>query len=327
MGSIVCSLEHCLDTILDVVVIKTGLVICEDDLIQILKEGFPDDRNFQNKTNDVIRIRSEEFDSYCWYARKRLGEIDQEMPRRIFIDPEMMQWAELGYDVIAILESIVDLMKEEHDPNNPIPINPTIILAKAITNNIAPEKLIRKVITSILENQKRSNTIFPAEQIIWDGGTDLCDLFKKDSKPKGNNGFIEQRFINYLHENPEKLQSMHWRNFERLTAEFFEREGFIVELGPGSKDGGIDLRIYHHSDEQPYIIVQCKRNQESNHVKIETVKAIYADVLDEGAGKGLIATTSRIAPGGKTLCSIRKYPIEFAENEVIKAWINKMKRR
>src|SRR5712692_4366543 len=31
---------------------------------------------------------------------------------------------------------------------------------------------------------------------------------------------------------------IHWRNFERLTTEFFRRQGYEVDLGKGRKDGG-----------------------------------------------------------------------------------------
>lgn len=121
---------------------------------------------------------------------------------------------------------------------------------------------------------------------------------------------------------------MHWRNFERLTAEFFNRQGYQIELGSGSHDGGIDIRVYNKNDKtKPYIIIQCKRHKESNQVKIEIVKAFFADVIFEKAQKGLIATTSKIATGGKKIISIRKYPLEYTENKEVVDWINQMSKR
>jgi len=119
---------------------------------------------------------------------------------------------------------------------------------------------------------------------------------------------------------------MHWRNFERLTAEFFHKLDFKVELGPGTNDGGIDVRVFSEEEHTPLIIIQCKRHKKSNDVKINTVKALYTDVDYEEAKYGLIATTSRVSKGGKDVCSIRKYPIGFAENSEIRTWLKKMRK-
>lgn len=331
MGAIVWSLENFLNTMLDVVIIKTGLVISEDFLVEILREEFPDERIFINaskRRNYPVRIRSEEFDFYCWHVRKRLGELEKVQPSIITYAHRMMEWDEKGFDPIKVTRRILDIMTEIHDEADPKLIDPTIVIEKAIKENLAPVALIFDVIDSLVDNQKMSNTIFPVDELMWDGGTNLNELFDKESLPKKNGDFIEQKFINFLQANPEKLEFMHWRNFERLTAEFFKREKYEVVLGPGTNDGGIDLRVYDKNDiSKPYIIVQCKRHKKSNQVKIETVKSFYTDVEFEGAKKGLIATTSKVAIGGKKVSSIRKYPLHFAENEEIKNWVNKMKKR
>lgn len=331
MGAIVWSLENFLNTMLDVVIIKTDLVISEDFLVEILREEFPDERTFINvskRRNYPVRIRSEEFDFYCWHVRKRLGELENIQPSIITYAHRMMEWDEKGFDPIKVTRRIVDIMTEIHDDADPKLIDPTIVIEKAINENLAPVALIFDVIDSLVDNQKMSNTIFPVDELMWDGGTNLNELFDKESFPKRESDFIEQKFINFLQANPEKLEFMHWRNFERLTAEFFKREYYEVVLGPGTNDGGIDLRVYDKNDNsKPYIIVQCKRHKKSNQVKIETVKSFYTDVEFEGAKKGLIATTSKVAIGGKKVSSIRKYPLQFAENEEIKNWVNKMKKR
>lgn len=332
MGAIHWSLENFINTILDIVVIKTGLVISEDYLLEILEEEFPGDRtflNYEERKKHGVRIRSEEFDFYCWQIRQRLGELDKDIRPYLLGDIDsMMEWHEKGYDPIKVAQRITEVMGENYDKENPTLIDPRPVLDKVISENIAPIELVLEMFKSIVDSQKLSNTIFPVEQILWDGGIDLNDLFDKESLPKISDEFIEQKFINYLEANPDKLEKMHWRNFERLTAEFFKRQGYEVELGPGVNDGGIDVRVFDKKDKsKPYIIIQCKRHKESNQVKIETVKSFYTDVEFEGAKKGLIATTSKVAVGGKKVVSIRKYPLQFAENEEIKNWVEKMKHR
>jgi restriction system protein len=331
MGSIVWSFENFINTILDIVVIKTGLVISESYLLEILIQEFPEDKRlsqYEQKKNYALRIRSEDFDEYCWAIRKRLGEIEEVSPLFFKDINSMVLWMDKGYDPAKVFSKLLDFAKEIHDHENPKLIDPNEILERAIKEEIAPIALVLEVMEVIINNQRISNVITPVEEILWEGGIELSALFEKESIPKSESDFIEQKFINFLQANPEKLEFMHWRNFERLTAEFFKREGFEVELGPGANDGGVDVRVYDKKNQQnPYIIVQCKRHQVSNQVKIETVKSFYTDVEFEGAKKGLIATTSKIASGGKKVASIRKYPLEFAENEEIKVWIDKMKKR
>ena len=332
MGAITAKLEYFVNTILDIVTIKTGLVISEEKLMDILNASFPNDKTFRdyNRRRDyAVRIRSEEFDTICWEIRKALGEIEENSPAYIIGDVKrMMELTDKGYDTIKILRDIIDIMTELHNPESPKYLDPTEIIQIALSRRIAPLPIIIEMIDSIIKSQKLSNTISPVEQINWDGGIKLDDLFNKESLPKKSDDFIEQKFINNLQANPEMLEFMHWRNFERLTAEFFKRLNYIVELGPGSNDGGVDLRIYDKTDDtKPYIIIQCKRHKKSNEVKIETVKSFYTDVDFEGAKKGIIATTSRIAEGGKKVASIRKYPLEFAENNEIIKWVDKMKHR
>lgn len=332
MGAIIWRLESVINTMLDIVVIKSGLVISVDYLLEILHQEYPNSQIFKDYISNkekVVRIRSEDFDEYCWSIRKKLGELDSNASPLFLGDIEnFFEWERKGYNILSVHKRFFVLMKEAYDPKNPQLIDPTPIVAKIIAEQIAPIEVVLNALQNILHNQTMSNSIKPVEEILWDGGIDLNSLFQQEHIPLSENKFIDQKLINYLSANPEKLEYMHWRNFERLTAEFFNRQNYSVELGPGTNDGGVDVRVYDTMDKtKPYIIIQCKRHKESNQVKIETVKSFYTDVDFEGAKKGLIATTSSIALGGKKVVAIRKYPLEFAENEEIKSWVNKMAKR
>jgi restriction system protein len=332
MGAIIWRLENVINTMLDIAVIKSGLVISEDYLLEILQQEYPSSEIFKDyniNKEKIVRIRAEDFDEYCWSIRKKLGELDSNASPLFLSDfDKFLEWESKGYNIMGVHKRFFELMKEAHDPENPKLINPTPIVEKIIAEQIAPMEVVLNALENILHNQKMSNSIKPVEEILWDGGVDLNNLFKREHIPLSENQFIDQKLINYLSANPNKLEFMHWRNFERLTAEFFNRQNYSVELGPGTNDGGVDVRVYDKKDKnKPYIIIQCKRHKESNAVKIETVKSFFTDVDFEGAKKGLIATTSSIVPGGKKVVAIRKYPLEFAENEEIKSWVHKMTKR
>ena len=118
---------------------------------------------------------------------------------------------------------------------------------------------------------------------------------------------------------------MHWRNFERLTSEFFRRQGYEVDLGRRTKDGGVDVRVWTDKESKngpPFLLIQCKRTRDV--VGIETVKAFWTDVAFEQAEKGLIATTSSVSRDSKKICEVRKWPMSFAEGEQVQRWARSM---
>jgi restriction system protein len=112
------------------------------------------------------------------------------------------------------------------------------------------------------------------------------------------------------------MRQMHWRNFERLTTEYFKRQTYEVDLGPGTKDGGVDVRVWTDTEAKagpPLMLIQCKRTKDV--VGIEKVKAFWTDVTFEQAERGLIATTSAASRDGKKICEVRQWPMSFAEGD------------
>jgi hypothetical protein len=90
--------------------------------------------------------------------------------------------------------------------------------------------------------------MFRTERFEWDGSVPLRDLFDLGNLGAGTAAsgdlapLIDQRFIDYLHAQPEDLSRMHWRQFEFLVGEFFRRNGYDVVITPPSGDGGVDVR-------------------------------------------------------------------------------------
>ena len=88
---------------------------------------------------------------------------------------------------------------------------------------------------------------------------------------------------------------MNWEDFEHLVRELFEREfediKGEVKVTQSSRDRGVDAVAF---DPDPIkggkIIIQAKRY--TNTVKVESVRALYGIMQDEGAMKGILITTS-----------------------------------
>lgn len=167
---------------------------------------------------------------------------------------------------------------------------------------------------------------FYVRQIVKTNLILLKDLFRSESLPSDDRHFFDQRFIDYLNRNPEKLFEMNWRQFEGLAAEWFQRNGYTVELGPGRNDGGVDLRMWKDDLSQsgpPTVIVQCKRYKDK--VDRVTVKALYSDLIFEKATGAMVVTTSDISRGAKNDIKAREYPITTANLETVTTWLSKMR--
>lgn len=166
-----------------------------------------------------------------------------------------------------------------------------------------------------------------AREIDWEKEVNLRDLFKSEGLVAPDGPFVDQRYIDYLNRNFERIGEINWRKFEGLTGDFYRHEGYRVDIGPGRNDGGVDLRIWKSDaaeGEPPTILVQCKRQKDK--VDRVVMKALYADILHEKATSGLIVTTSRLSPGARGDRTARGYPIEEADRATVKTWIEKLRR-
>src|SRR3954452_11078797 len=124
----------------------------------------------------------------------------------------------------------------------------------------------------------------------------------------------------------DALDRIHWRQFERLCAEYFRRQGYHVLLGPGRDDDGIDLRVWPHEDastKPPLLVVQCKRQRQK--VGKVTVKALWADVTANSSFRGLLAATSLVSPGGIQTIRSRGYGIDVADRDAVADWLSTMR--
>lgn len=95
------------------------------------------------------------------------------------------------------------------------------------------------------------------------------------------------------------LAEMDWEEFEHLVRQVFEWEfsdkGGEVNVTQLSRDGGVDAIVF---DPDPIrggkIIIQAKRY--TNTVPVSAVRDLYGTIINEGANKGILITTSDYGP-------------------------------
>jgi restriction system protein len=124
------------------------------------------------------------------------------------------------------------------------------------------------------------------------GITPIPPIMKINSQDKR---FVESYEVAQKLDESMNLAAMDWEDFEHLVREIFEkkfsRDGFEVKVTQSSRDKGVDAIAF---DPDPLrggkIVIQAKRY--TNVVGVSAVRDLYGTVMNEGANKGILVTTS-----------------------------------
>lgn len=107
--------------------------------------------------------------------------------------------------------------------------------------------------------------------------------------------FIEADGVLADLEADQNLMTMEWQDFEVLVRDLFEamfsERGAEVKVTRTSRDQGVDAVVF---DPDPLMggktVIQAKRYRGT--VPVAAVRELYGTMINEGAGKGIIVTTS-----------------------------------
>lgn len=130
---------------------------------------------------------------------------------------------------------------------------------------------------------------------------------------------VDKRFIvqgNSLNEleNRSNLLELSPSQFEDLVANLFSKMGLETKLTRGSRDGGVYAVAF---DIRPVlggkVVIQAKRYKDA--VGVSAVRDLYGTMLNEGANKGILVTTSRYGPDAYVFSSDK--PIELIDGSAL----------
>lgn len=328
MGSINFGPRVLPDNLTEIAGYKAGLAMSIEEICDHLTgTSFPD--AVRDSETSGIRLRSEEYEDLYYNLLHRIGytgELYQgpsiELARLFHRFEADAAELELYEQVNSTINQFMIIEIQNGDPKLAGPME---ILTEVKKMFGVPGVKIAIEIFEIINRGVRMN---PHRGIgsEWINPLELKGLFKGTDQQPEKGRFIDQRYIDYLSNNQDRIGDMHWRQFEKLTAEFYERDGYKVDLGPGSGDDGVDVRVWKPDakpGDSPLCIVQCKRQKD----KIEkvVVKGLHADVEFERAEYGVIVTTSELSPGAKTTISARGYDIQAVEQDSVKGWLTRLR--
>lgn len=331
MGGITMARVSFVDQFTEIVGFKSGIIITPDQLTDLLGDYDVDlAAKLRPDGPDGFRMYSTEFEDVVAHLLYKLGNIDSprvmsasaQLYHQFKDDPKTLdRYYGVLEAYIAFMDDVLAGPPPEGGKLDPEP------LLRVVAERFGNAGL--DMVMALIKGVNLQNHISPWGQvraIDWKDEVALTELFVSERLETLHGAYFDQRFIDFLERNYGEIGNINWRKFEGIAGEYFDRAGFAVDMGPGRNDDGIDLRIFPKepvASAPPLIIVQCKRQK----AKIDKalVKSVYADVLHEQAGSGLIVTSSYMSPGATTMRTARGYPIEAADRDTLKTWIRKMK--
>jgi restriction system protein len=321
MGTISFSSDQFVGTTTEIVGYKSGIALSKDEAVDLTPVEYKD-----LWTIEHVRIRAEEYEELVTNLLYAVGNIPV---------PVVMPGTTALYHKYKGNRSQLDaymrvgklwvecLQKSIERSNHPDLLE---FVRAAYDSDDELGATIAREIVELTILQQHVSTLSTFRTRDWSDELELKELFESEKLSPTYGKFIDQRFVDFLDHQFGKLGEINWRKFEALTAEFFDKQGWHVELGPGRNDGGIDIRVWPEKPDanQPAtILVQCKRY--AKDIEKTIVKALWSDVQWENAKSGLIVTTSRLSPGSQRILSARAYAIQAADRKTLRTWLTAMR--
>lgn len=324
MGSLNFGKGAFADHLHEIIGYKAGMATSVDQMCDLLDEsGYADE--IRSSEQYGLRIRSEEYESLYYTLLHKVGVTDKPYEGifeifRLSRELTKVNGGKFSQDIFNIFHAEIEKETKLALKEGRKSLNPRGMLTQASKKygKVGLDSMMK-----VIEEHERFRNFNPhgaSRWFEWNDVVDLNDLFSSFKPTVTNGDFFDQRFIDFLSVNQEKLGKIHWRKFEELIGECFVKFGYEIQLGPGANDDGVDLRAWKGAaSSSPEYIIQCKR-QEAKIDKV-TIKGLYADVLEEGAEMGLLVTTSEFSPGARKTVDVRGYPIGEVNGEMIKNWL------
>ena len=330
MGGMLFDPQVLADSLAETVGYKAGLTLSITEMCDHLSGTDYPEIILASETQ-MVRLRAEEYEELFYKLLHRVGHTEEEFNGDItgvglYHKYRGTPRAETHEKITELFVEMMPGLMEEAESKGSKLIDPTAYLTACFERcgrdglELALERI------NALDRGMKLSPHSMTRYVDWRSPLELRALFAGTTAEPERGTYIDQRFIDYLAGNSEKLPHMHWRKFEELTAEFFAREGYTVELGPGSNDDGVDVRIWKPGQsptDHPHCLIQCKRQK--SKIERVVVKGLSADVAFEGAHYGLIVTTSELSPGARHTISARGYPIQEVDNGALGSWLTKLR--
>ncbi|MHB8596687.1 MAG: restriction endonuclease [Ktedonobacteraceae bacterium] len=122
------------------------------------------------------------------------------------------------------------------------------------------------------------------------------------------------------------LHDLTWRQFEEVVAELLMHDGFMVELGRGTKDGGKDIVAVKEVQGCGLVmsVWQAKHLNAGNKVGISVIRELADTRTQLGASKGVIVTTTALTRDALERIEQNRYLLHKVDGDDLLSWIRQM---
>ena len=143
----------------------------------------------------------------------------------------------------------------------------------------------------------------------------ICSLVQEDRTD------VYEELYSHFAAKPEDLYRLGHRQFEIMLFRIFQNQGFEAELGPGSGDGGVDVRFFQRGPLRDLMtLVQVKRYAKKRKISLEAVAALRGVVANDNAHKGIFVTTSAYLPSAKEFAARSSGTLDLRTSEDVAIW-------
>ena len=145
----------------------------------------------------------------------------------------------------------------------------------------------------------------------------ICSLIQGDFDA------LNAEMYQYFGKNSDQLTRLTWREFEILVAELLQAQGFQAELGPGSGDGGVDVRLVQRDPIGDMLtLVQVKKYREDRRIELQAVQALYGAEVAYGAQGSMFITTSDYQPTAMRFAGRENVRMDLYVSDDVRNWCN-----
>lgn len=143
----------------------------------------------------------------------------------------------------------------------------------------------------------------------------ICGLIQPDFDE------VHEEIYGHFTKCPEDIYKLSGREFEILVDGALRHQGFETELGPGSGDGGIDIKLLQRDPLGDILtMVQVKRYAPNRKIGLQAVQALYAAADVEGVKNSLFVTSSSYLPGTKMWANRTSGRMTLAASDDVLRW-------
>ncbi len=131
------------------------------------------------------------------------------------------------------------------------------------------------------------------------------------------------RLLEQLRAQQLSIHELNWRQFEEVVAELLIQDGYTVELGRGTKDGGKDITAVKELPGVGLVLSvwQAKKYSVGRPIGESVIRELADTRNTNGANKGVIVTTTSLTRGALERIRQDRYLLHKVDGNDLQTWI------